>query len=157
MTVTPNSIATALNRDVPTGTELDQWTMWIADAVMLITAEATRRGTTVADLDGAAVDYVTREAVVAQVRRPDDATTVDVSVDDGREMRQYRSGRGRVTILTEWWDLLFPTPGDTSKAFAVDTVPDGTVHLPWCSLSLGATYCSCGVDIAGEPIYGTYW
>ncbi|WP_336715339.1 hypothetical protein [Arthrobacter sp. USHLN218] len=26
-------------------------------------------------------------------------------------------------------------------------------HLPWCSLNFGATYCSCGVDIAGEPIF----
>jgi len=27
------------------------------------------------------------------------------------------------------------------------------VHRPWCSLMFGATYCSCGADIAGEPIY----
>lgn len=26
-------------------------------------------------------------------------------------------------------------------------------HLPWCSLNFGANYCSCGADIAGEPIY----
>lgn len=26
-------------------------------------------------------------------------------------------------------------------------------HLPWCNLRFGATYCSCGTDIAGEPIY----
>lgn len=28
-----------------------------------------------------------------------------------------------------------------------------TVHLPWCNLNFGATYCSCGADIAGTPIY----
>jgi hypothetical protein len=28
-----------------------------------------------------------------------------------------------------------------------------TSHLPWCNLNFGATYCSCGADIAGEPIY----
>ena len=27
------------------------------------------------------------------------------------------------------------------------------IHRPWCSLMFGATYCSCGADIAGEPIY----
>lgn len=28
-----------------------------------------------------------------------------------------------------------------------------TCHLPWCNLNFGATYCSCGADIAGHPIY----
>ena len=39
------------------------------------------------------------------------------------------------------------------KAFSVDTVPAAVAHAPWCSLMLGATYCSCGADIAGYPIY----
>ena len=40
------------------------------------------------------------------------------------------------------------------KAFGVDIAGGAvSVHLPWCSLNFGATYCSCGADIAGEPIY----
>ena len=39
------------------------------------------------------------------------------------------------------------------QAFSIDTAPASSAHLPWCSLMLGALYCSCGVDIAGEPIY----
>ena len=39
------------------------------------------------------------------------------------------------------------------QAFSIDTAPACSAHLPWCSLMLGATYCSCGVDIAGYPIY----
>ncbi|WP_074784749.1 hypothetical protein [Arthrobacter woluwensis] len=41
-----------------------------------------------------------------------------------------------------------------SKAFGVQIAfrPEGR-HLPWCSLNFGAMYCSCGTDIAGEPIY----
>jgi hypothetical protein len=43
---------------------------------------------------------------------------------------------------------------ETSGAFAIDTAPgSGSAHVPWCSLLLGATYCSCGADIAGVPIY----
>lgn len=39
-------------------------------------------------------------------------------------------------------------------AFSLDTAPPLTgIHAPWCSLNFGATYCSCGVDIAGVPIY----
>ena len=41
------------------------------------------------------------------------------------------------------------------QAFSVDTAPASSAHLPWCSLMLGALYCSCGVDIAGVPIYET--
>lgn len=26
-------------------------------------------------------------------------------------------------------------------------------HVPWCNLNFGARYCSCGTDIAGEPIF----
>lgn len=44
--------------------------------------------------------------------------------------------------------------GEKGKAYSIDTAPsDIGAHLPWCALVLGATYCSCGVDIAGEPIF----
>jgi len=45
--------------------------------------------------------------------------------------------------------------GDTGKAFAIDTVAAvGSNHSPICSLMLGGNKCSCGADIAGEPIFG---
>lgn len=44
--------------------------------------------------------------------------------------------------------------GSTGReAFAIDTAPAYSAHLPWCSLSMGASYCSCGADIAEYPIY----
>lgn len=44
--------------------------------------------------------------------------------------------------------------GVKAGAFSVDTAPSlSGLHIPWCSLNLGATYCSCGADIAGYPIY----
>lgn len=40
------------------------------------------------------------------------------------------------------------------QAFSIDTAPvHAFAHLPWCNLNFGATYCSCGVDIAGYPIF----
>lgn len=39
------------------------------------------------------------------------------------------------------------------KVFTISTAPEGSIHLPWCSLNFGALYCSCGADIAGYPIY----
>lgn len=42
----------------------------------------------------------------------------------------------------------------TQKAFGVQVAGFGSsVHLPWCNLAFGANWCSCGADIAGEPIY----
>jgi hypothetical protein len=44
--------------------------------------------------------------------------------------------------------------GQKGKAYSLDTAPGGaSAHLPWCALMFGATYCSCGADIAGEPIF----
>lgn len=43
---------------------------------------------------------------------------------------------------------------DGDAAFSVDTVPTtGMWHRPWCAVYFSGVYCSCGADIAGEPIY----
>lgn len=43
----------------------------------------------------------------------------------------------------------------SQQAFSVTmATPAAIIHAPGCSLYLGALYCSCGADIAGEPIYG---
>lgn len=151
MAVSPANIAVALGVTAPATESVTdkQWKMWIADAVMLI---ETRRAQLAVDvIDEAKLDYVVREAVVAHVKKPDDATQVTVSVDDGTTSKSYRSGKGRVTILDEWWTLLGLT--EPSGAFSIDMIPTGATHLAWCSLMLGANYCSCGVDIAGFPIF----
>lgn len=151
MAVSSAMIAVALGQATPeSGSVTDlQWQMWVADAEMLI--EARRIALDVDPIDTAKLDYVVREAVVAQVKRPDDATQVTISVDDGSASKTYRSGRGRVTILDEWWTLLGLT--EPSGAFSLDMAPTYSMHLAWCSLNFGANYCSCGVDIAGYPIF----
>lgn len=153
MTVTPANIAVALGKTAPEPGSVteQQWKMWITDAVMLIEDRRARLPAKV--IDEAKRDYVVREAVVAHVRKPDDATQVTVATDDSSMSRTYQSGKGRVMILDEWWELLGLEADSGSGAFAIDMIGAGTAHLPWCSLMLGATYCSCGVDIAGKPIY----
>jgi hypothetical protein len=114
--VTTANIATVLRRPLSRvgSAELAQWEQWIADAQMLI----RKRLGDLALLDQEVLAYVVREAVVAQIRKPDDATQVDIAVDDGRVSRRYESSKGRVTILEEWWAMLTPT-GDSSDAFSV--------------------------------------
>jgi hypothetical protein len=149
--VTPAMLAVALGQAAPgpgSVTE-QQWELWINDALMLIEDRQTLLN--VESLDQAKLDYVVREAVADHIRRPDDATQVTIAIDDGSSSRSYKSGNGRVTIRDEWWTLLGLV--ESSGAFSIDSVGVSSVHLPWCSLMLGATYCSCGVDIAGRPIF----
>lgn len=150
-TVTPAKIAVALGKAAPvSGSDTEQqWELWIGDAEMLIEARREKLGATAPDQ--AKLDYVVREAVVAHIKRPDDATQVTIAVDDGSSSRSYQSAKGRVTILDEWWPLLGLV--EPSGAFSVDMVGGSAVHLAWCSLMLGANYCSCGVDVAGVPIF----
>jgi len=115
MAVSVSDVATALGRPIPAGVESAQWGMWIEDANLLI----GRRLGDVSALDQGVVDYVVREAVVAQVRNPENATQVDVAVDDARMSKRYQSGAGRVTILDEWWDLLTPDGGGSAGAFTI--------------------------------------
>jgi hypothetical protein len=151
MFVTPGMLAVALGQAAPEPGSIteQQWQMWLNDAEMLIESRRVKLG--IPDLDQAKLDYVLREAVVAHIKRPDDATQVTIAVDDGSSSRSYQSGKGRVTILDEWWDLLGLV--EPSGAFSIDMVGTSAVHLPWCALMLGANYCSCGADIAGTPIY----
>lgn len=151
MSVTPAMLAVALGRAAPEPGSVteQQWELWISDAEMLIEERRARLGAEIPD--EAKLDYVVREAVADHIKRPDDATQVTVSVDDASSSRTYQSGKGRVTILDEWWALLGLV--EPSGAFSLDMVGGSSVHLPWCSLMLGANYCSCGVDIAGVPIY----
>lgn len=152
MPVTPNMLAVSLGQAAPEPGSVteQQWQMWVEDAEMLIEARRSTLGA--AAPDEAKLDYVVREAVAAHIKRPDDATQVTVAIDDGSSSRSYKSGKGRVTILDEWWALLGLV--ETSGAFAVDMIGgSSSPHLPWCTLMMGGNYCSCGVDIAGRPIF----
>jgi hypothetical protein len=152
-------LAVALGQSAPEPDSVteQQWKMWVDDALMLIEARRIALGESFPP-EEAKLDYVVRQAVVAHIKRPDDATQVTIANDDGSSSRSYQSGKGRVVILDEWWALL--GLAETSGAFSVDMAPAyGSAHLQWCSLMMGANYCSCGVDIAGRPIFegGDQW
>ena len=150
-TVTPDQVGIALGQDAPTGTLAAQWQMWITDAVMLISSRVDSI-TPPPTIDQAKLDYVVREAVVAQVRRPDAATQVTVSVDDGSTSKTYARGTGRVAILDDWWEFL-GLAGQSGAPYSIDTTTSGTYHRDICALTFGALYCSCGADIAGIPLW----
>lgn len=155
MTVTIAKIAVALGVDTPSAgsPEALQWAMWVEDAELLI--ETRRLALELPAVDEIKRDYVVRQAVVAHIRHPDDATQVTVSVDDASTSRTYRSSRGQITILDEWWNLL-GLVDKSEGAFAIDTI--GTrysAHADICALVFGALYCSCGATLTNlyYPLY----
>lgn len=151
---TSAQVAIALGQSAPDSgsTKGLQWAMWIADALRLIQRRVTELSFVEADIDQSDLDYVVRQAVVAQVRNPDASTSTTTTVDDTTVSKVRQAAKGEVGITDEWWALLGLAPR-SSGAFSI--IPSGSTegHLPWCSLAFGATYCSCGVDIAGVPIF----
>lgn len=131
MAVTPVDIAVDAGKTAPTpgSTTYQQWELWISDAVMLINERITETGAPAPSQ--AKIDYVVRKVVVAQVKKPDDATTVTVAVDDGSTQRRYESGNGRVTIDDEWWEWL-GLSGDGYGAFTITPYAAPTPQVfPW--------------------------
>lgn len=146
---TIEQVATSLQRPAPDpgSPEALAWQMWLDDAELQIKV----RYPDLSKLDQDVLAYVERLAVEMKIKNPDPVATRQISIDDGSESSTWTRSSGTVEILPEWWDML--SGRKIRKAFAIDTLGEYTGHLPWCSLSMGATYCSCGVDIAGEPIY----
>lgn len=141
-TIKPWHIAVALGQPAPPTGKLveEQWQMMIDDTVMFIADRAQKVGVPDADVDQKKVDFVVREVVVDQVKRRDTDVAADLPDD-------YR-----FRTVADWWPLLGLT-GGPGGAFAIDMIGTTTGHLPWCSSMFGAAYCSCGVDIAGYPLY----
>lgn len=118
MAVTANDVAVELGRPTPLSqVESDQLSSWIDRVERMIQRRATRLGVEWSEIDLDVLDDVVLLAVAQHARNPDGVEYYDVSVDDAREMRRYRSGAGELTITDLWWSWLFP--GSASGAFSV--------------------------------------
>jgi hypothetical protein len=112
-------------------------------------------------------------ATLADTDTPESAAAIKAvrAVLRGALLRWYESGSGAVTQSTVGQvsqttaprrSMFWPSEleqlrsicssAETGKAFAVDTVADTGGHSLLCSRNFGGP-CSCGFDIAGEPIY----
>ena len=101
-------------------------------------------------------EYSRRRIVCSVVRRS------MPSAEAGMESIQETSGPFSLTLkpvnpngdfyLTKQEKLALGS--GATRAFGVQIAGSCEVqHRPWCNLNFGATDCSCGADIAGEPIY----
>ena len=116
-------VQTTVGRTLTTQ-EQQQAELWIGQARTIISRGPDGRSPMDLDsLDQQVLDMVVTEAVADRVKHPDDATQVDVSVDDGRVSRRYESGSGQIRIRDEWWAMLEPDPKRSSGAFTIRSVP----------------------------------
>ena len=70
---------------------------------------------------------------------------------DTRQRGGYNLWPSEITGLQ---DICRDITAGGREAFSVDTAgPYGTVHAESCSLAFGATYCDCGADLAGFPLF----
>ena len=140
-----------MGRESLASVERAQLEAWIAEAVYLI---GRRVSSLVAPVTQDDVDYVVRQAVLEVADQPSPGVIQEsVQVDDAAVTTRYAKAKRRIEILPEWWEMLGVADGKTA-AFTVDlTGGVSTIHAQTCSLYFGATYCSCGADIAGYPIF----
>ena len=100
-----------------------------------------------------------RRIVCAVVKRSMEASTADTAGFDSVQMGTGPfSYGGKVSNPSGDFYLTKQEKqalgAGAQKAFGAQITGAATVaHLPWCNLNFGATYCSCGADIAGEPIF----
>lgn len=70
--------------------------------------------------------------------------------DTRQPSRGYNLWPSEIKLLQE----ICQTGGTASVgAFSITPTACTSAHLLWCALNFGANYCSCGVDIAGQPIF----
>ena len=115
-TITPEDVAVELGMGELDQATSDRFVSWIARAERMIRRRAGSLGVEWSVVDPDAVDDVILMAVAQYARNPEGAEYYDVSVDDAREMRRFQSPQTALTILDEWWALLFPSV--TSGAFS---------------------------------------
>jgi len=127
------------------------------------------------------VDAMARAAVIAPCILSDDFehTEAAKAIIRGAILRWNEAGTGAITsetvakgpfthsqtvdTKTARRSMFWPSEIDELKslcassgtgAFSIDTVGFGSFHADTCSINFGATYCSCGADIAGFPLFG---
>ncbi len=124
MPVTLEQIQTIVGRSL-TKAESAQAQMWIPDARLVISRGPEGRDRIDLNrLDQDVLDMVVREAVADRIKRPDDATEVQVSVDDGSVARRYSSSAGQIRIRPEWWTMLLPAAAPDAFSIVPAYEPD---------------------------------
>lgn len=69
---------------------------------------------------------------------------------DTRQRTGYNLWPSEISALQ---DICKAGTDSSSGAFSITPGGSTVSHMPWCAINFGATYCSCGADLAGYPLY----
>jgi hypothetical protein len=122
-------------------------------ALLVVPDDETPEATATRTGQLAAIKAILRGAILRWDDAGTGAVTQETTGPFGRSIdtRQARKAMFWPSELEQLQGIC--SGGDAAGAFSVDVLGADSAHLPWCSLNFGATYCSCGVDIAGFPIF----
>jgi hypothetical protein len=69
---------------------------------------------------------------------------------DTRQRTGFNLWPSEITALQDLCKTSTP-----AGAFSITPTPATSAHMPWCALMMGASYCSCGADLANYeyPLY----
>ena len=73
-----------------------------------------------------------------------------MSVDTRQKSSGYNLWPSEITELQA---ICSAGTDSSSGAFSIRPGGSTITHMPWCAINMGATYCSCGADLAGYPLY----
>ena len=148
--------------EIPGFTADDDWRIEDAEAMARLAAPCLASIITDSDL-AATVRAILRGALM---RWRDQGTGVKTSVTkqagafqlsettDNRSWIQTKGGIFTADELDDLRRLCSPAANATSGTASTVALSPLAIHDQTCSLVFGALYCSCGADIAGEPIFG---
>lgn len=72
-----------------------------------------------------------------------------IAMDTRQKASGFRLWPAEITDLQE----ICADPNKNGRAFAVDTVSVGAIHMDICDINFGGLGCSCGADIAGVSLF----
>lgn len=140
-----------------TASELATATVLLGDASAMIRAEFPDTDERIAadpqtldpDVPRMVACAMVKRAMLAGVDSPA-ASSVQQAAGPFSQTTSFVNPTGDLYIATGERRMLRTS---VQKAFTVRMTDPAPLHLPWCTSMFGALYCSCGVDIAGTPIF----
>lgn len=138
--------------DVPGFTADDAWRIEDVESMALLAAPCL--GDTLTEIQTKQVRAVLRTALIRMKDEGSGSVQQTTAGPFGQtiDTRQPRRGLFWPSELAELRSICALATG-ASSGTAGTLYVNTLIHAAWCSLNLGATFCSCGADIAGVPIF----
>ena len=142
--------------EVPGFSDADDWRVDDAEAMAVLAAPCLATGL-LTNAQSAQLKAVLRQALMRWKDAGSGALASQTAGPFGQviDTRQERRGMFWPSELDQLRSIC-GTASTGATSGTASTLPDAAtaIHSEACSLAFGATYCSCGADLAGVPLFG---